>query len=132
MGLPSFTEDWMDMTAQKVILRTDANNLVTTAASTRLPEQKGTIHMIQMLRQEARSGQIHDLADVLTQHCLADPLTKKSVSPSLLISTVQTGVLREVDTHPLSGPQRSTRHSSLRSSTRIPMRPKTTSRALNA
>ena len=33
---------WMDMTAQplEVHLRTDANNLVTTAASTRLPEQK--------------------------------------------------------------------------------------------
>ena len=48
----------MDMTAQpiEVQLRTDANNLVTTAASTRLPEQKETIHMIQMLRQEACSG----------------------------------------------------------------------------
>ena len=44
---------------------------------------------------------MHDLAHVLTQYCLADPLTKKPVSPSLLISTVQTGVLREVDTHPL-------------------------------
>ena len=56
--------------------------------------------MIQMLRQEACSGQMHDLAHVLTQYCLADPLTKKSVSPTLLISTVQTGILREVDTHP--------------------------------
>ena len=55
--------------------------------------------MIQMLRQEACSGQMHDLAHVLTQSCLADPLTKKSVSPTLLISTVQTGILREVDTH---------------------------------
>ena len=38
----------MDMTAQpvEVHLRTDANNLVTTVASTRLPEQKETIHMI--------------------------------------------------------------------------------------
>ena len=62
---------WMDMTAQpiEVHLRTDANNLVTTAASTRLPEQKETIHMIQMLRQEACSGQMHDLAHVLTQYC---------------------------------------------------------------
>ena len=52
----------MDMTAQpiEVHLRTDANNLVTTAASTKLPEQKETIHMIQMLRQEACSGQMHD------------------------------------------------------------------------
>ena len=93
---------WMDMTAQpiEVHLRTDANNLIMTAASTRLPEQKETIHMIQMLRQEACSGQKHDLAHVLTQYCLADPLTKKSVSAALLISTVQTGILREVDTHP--------------------------------
>ena len=92
----------MDMTAQpiEVHLRTDANNLVTTAASARLPEQKETIYVIQMLRQEACSGQMHDLAHVLTQYCLADPLTKKSVSATLLISTVQTGILREVDTHP--------------------------------
>ena len=93
----------MDMTAQpiEVHLRTDANKLATTAASTRLPEQKEAIHMIQMLRQEACIGQMHDLVHVLTQRCLADPLTKKSVSPSLLISTMQTGVLREVDTSPL-------------------------------
>ena len=92
----------MDMTAQpiEVHLRTDANNLVTTAASTSLPEQKETVHMIQMLRQEACSGQMHDLAHVLTEYCLADPLTRKSVSAMLLISTVQTGILREVDTHP--------------------------------
>ena len=92
----------MDMTAQpiEVHLRTDANNLVTTAASTRSPEQKETIHMIQMPRQEACSGQMYDLAHVLTQYCLADPLTKKSVSAMLLISTVRTGILREVDTHP--------------------------------
>ena len=69
---------WMDMTAQpiEVHLRTDANNLVTAAAPTRLPEQKETIHKIQMLRQEACSGQMHYLAHVLTQYCLADPLTK--------------------------------------------------------
>ena len=36
---------WMDMTAQpvEVHLRADANNLVTTPASMRLPEQKETI-----------------------------------------------------------------------------------------
>ena len=92
----------MDMTAQpiEVHLRIDGNNLVTTAALTRLPEQKETIRMIQMLRQEACSGQMHDLAHVLTQYCLADPLTKMSVSATLLISTVQTGMLCEVDTHP--------------------------------
>ena len=118
----------MDMTAQtiEVHLRTDANNLVTTAASTRLPEQKETIHMIQMLRQEACSGQMHDLAHVITQYCLADPLTKKSVSATLLISTVQTGILREVDTHPLSGQLCSTRLSSQRLSTRMLKRQKIT------
>ena len=36
----------------------------------------------------------------LTQYCLADPLTNKSVSAALLISTWQKGILREVDTHP--------------------------------
>ena len=81
---------WMDMTAQpiEVHLRTDASNLVTTAASTRLPQQKETIHMIQMLRQEACSGQMHDLAHALTQYCLADPFTKKSVSAALLIASL--------------------------------------------
>ena len=43
---------------------------------------------------------MHDLAHALIQYCLADPLTKKSFSPSLLIITVQTVVFREVDTHP--------------------------------
>ena len=121
----------MDMTAQpiEVHLRTDANNLVTTAASTRLPEQKETIHMIQMLRQEARSGQMHDLAHVLTQYCLADPLTKKSVSLTLLISTAQTRILREVDTHPRFQVNRAnTKLSSLRSSTQIPTPLKTIGR----
>ena len=56
----------MDMTAQLI-----APELVTTAASTRLPEQKETIHMIQMLGQEACSGQMHDLAHVLTHYPLA-------------------------------------------------------------
>ena len=46
----------------EVHMRTDANNLVTTASTTRLPEQKETIHMIQMLRKEACSGAIDDLA----------------------------------------------------------------------
>ena len=86
----------MDMTAQpiEVPLRTDANNLVTTTASTCLPEQKETIRMIQMLRADSCSGAMHDFAHVLTQYCLADPLTKKSVSPSLLISCGYTSSLR--------------------------------------
>ena len=39
---------WMDMTSQAldIHMRTDANNLVTTAQTTHLPEQEETIHMI--------------------------------------------------------------------------------------
>ena len=43
-----------------------------------LPEQKEAIHMISMLRLEACSGSIHDLAHIPTQNCLADCLTKAS------------------------------------------------------
>ena len=50
-------------------MRTDANNLVTTASSKTFQEQKETIHMIQMLRQEACSGQMRDLAhDLVILH----------------------------------------------------------------
>ena len=57
---------WKDMTAQtaEIHMRTDANNLVTTASTTHLPEQKETIHMINQLRHEACSGSIADLAHV--------------------------------------------------------------------
>ena len=41
-----------------VHMRTDANNLVTTASTTHVPEQQETLHMIQMLRKEACSGAI--------------------------------------------------------------------------
>ena len=57
-------------------MRTDANNLVTTASTTHVPEQQETIHMIQMLRKEACSGAIADLSHVRTERCLADCLTK--------------------------------------------------------
>eukprot|EP00973_Karenia_brevis_P013607 1846678-Karenia_brevis.AAC.1 len=36
-------------------IRTDANNLITTAQPTHLPEQKETIHQINMLRAESSS-----------------------------------------------------------------------------
>eukprot|EP00974_Lingulodinium_polyedra_P014370 1392665-Lingulodinium_polyedra.AAC.1 len=62
-------------------LRTDANNLVTTTATTHLLEQKETIHMIQMLRKESCSGAIGDMAHVRTEVCLADCLTKHSAKP---------------------------------------------------
>ena len=51
-------------------VKTDAKNLVTTAITIHLPGQKETIHMISMLRKEACSGSIQDLAHIPTQHCL--------------------------------------------------------------
>ena len=92
----------MDISAACVVIhmRTDANNLVTTASTTRLPEQKETIHMIQMLRNEACSGAIDDLAHIRTEFCLSDCLTKHSAKPDNLIQAVQTGQLPEVDKHP--------------------------------
>ena len=81
-------------------MRTDANNLVTTASTTHVPEQQETIHMIQMLRKEACSGSIADLSHIRTQWCLADCLTKKSANPQALIDAVRQGMLKEVDAHP--------------------------------
>ena len=81
-------------------MRTDANNLVTTTATTRLPEQKETIHMIQMLRKEACAGQIADLAHVVSDDRLSDSLTKASAKPDALVNAVSTGVLGNLDWHP--------------------------------
>ena len=69
---------WMDISAACVAIhmRTDANNHVTTAATTRLPEQKETIHMIQTLRKEACSGQIEDIEHVVSADSLSDCRTK--------------------------------------------------------
>ena len=88
------------MTAEVLPLhiRTDANNLVTTATKTTLPEQKETIHMITSLRTEACSGQIDDLAHVTTDVQMADCLTKDK--PTLLKGLqqcVDTGVIPRVD-----------------------------------
>ena len=81
-------------------MRTDANNLVTTASTTHLLEQKETIHMIQMLRKESSSGSIDDLAHVRTEHCLSDCLTKNSAKPEALQKAVSTGILKTIDEHP--------------------------------
>ena len=86
--------------AVEVHMRTDANNLVTTAGTTHLPEQKETIHMIQMLRKESSSGSIDDLAHVRSELCLADCLTKNSAKPDALLKAVSTGILRSIDEHP--------------------------------
>ena len=81
-------------------MRTDAHNLVTTASTTHLPEQKETIHTIQMLRRESCSGHIDDLAHVKTEDCLSDCLTKHSAKPDALIKAVETGVIPNADQHP--------------------------------
>ena len=81
-------------------MRIDAKNLVTTARTTHLPEQKETIHMISMLRKEACSGSIHDLSQIPTQNCLADSLSKAPAKADNLITAVQTGNLSDVDIHP--------------------------------
>ena len=85
-----------------VHIRTDANNLVTTAGATHLREQKETHHLIQMLRKESNSNALDDLAHV-SSSCLADPLTKASALADELVKAVNTGVLPEVDIHPPFG-----------------------------
>jgi hypothetical protein len=92
---------WADISGLDCLvhMRTDAHNLVTTAKTTHLPEQKETIHMIQMLRQESNSGNIHDLAHVRTEHCLSDCLTKHSAKPDNLVTAIETGTLPQVDCH---------------------------------
>ena len=93
---------WMDISGMRAEIHmiTDAKHLVTTASSTHLPEQKETIHMIAMLRKEACSGNIDDLAHVYSQYCLSDALTKSSANPDILIKSVNTGILPQVDIHP--------------------------------
>ena len=56
--------------------------------------------MISMLRKEAWSGSMHDLAHISTQNCLADCLTKSSAKADSLITAVKTLILLEVDVHP--------------------------------
>ena len=93
---------WKDISGldAEIHIRTDANNLVSTASTTHSPEQQETIHMIQMLRKEACSGAIADLSHVRTEHCLSDCLTKRSANPRNLLDSVQSGWLKEIDSHP--------------------------------
>ena len=92
----------MDISAACVAIhmRTEANNLVSTASTTRVPEQKETIHMIQMLRKESCSGQIDDLAHVSSADCLSDCLTNSSAKSDALYKSVSTGILPNLDMHP--------------------------------
>ena len=85
--------------ASELHMRTDANNLVTTASTTHLPEQKETIHMIQMLRKESCSGSFDDLAHVVSVDFLSDSLTKMSAKADALIKAVNEGHLPNVDVH---------------------------------
>ena len=87
-------------TAAEIHMRTDANNLVTTASTTHLPEQRETIHMINQLRHESCSGSIDDLAHVVSADCMADRLTKASAKSTALVRTVETGNILNVDKHP--------------------------------
>ena len=93
---------WADVSGEilPIHLRTDANNLVTTAQTTHLPEQKETHHLIQMLRHESNTGHLDDLGHIASEYCLADPLTKHSAKPDQLVLTITTGRLDQVDVHP--------------------------------
>ena len=56
--------------------------------------------MSSLLRKEACSGSIHDLAYTPIQNCLADCLTEASAKAVNLTTAVQTGNLLDVDIHP--------------------------------
>ena len=56
--------------------------------------------MISMLRKEACSGSIDDLAHVPTQNCLGDCLTKASAKADNLITAAKTGKLLYAYIHP--------------------------------
>ena len=93
---------WADISGETVPIhiRTDANNLVTTAQTTHLPEQKETHHLIQMLRHESNTGHLDDLSHIASEYCLTDPLTKSTAKPDQLVSSITTGKLENVDVHP--------------------------------
>ena len=91
---------WMDISGANLHMRTDAKHLVTSARTIHLPEQKETIHMFSMLRKEACSGSIHDVAHIPHQNCLADRLTKASAKADSLITAVLTGKWLHFDIHP--------------------------------
>ena len=93
---------WADLSGEstEIHMRTDANNLVTTAKTTHAPEQKETIHLVQMLRKESISGRIDDLAHVSSADCLSDCLTKHSAKPDAIIQAVESGYLKNIDKHP--------------------------------
>ena len=40
------------------------------------------------------------ISHVVSEYCLADPLTKHTAKPDELVRSIETGTLRQVDTHP--------------------------------
>ena len=92
---------WSDVTGEiaDVHIRTDASYNCIHNPSTGT-EQKETMHFIQMLRKESNSGQMHDLAHVRSEDCLADSLTKHSAKADELIKAVLTGNLLNADADP--------------------------------
>ena len=57
------------------------------------------MHLIQMLREESNGrngGQVHDLAHVRSEYCLANRLTKRSAKADELSKSVMTGILPNV------------------------------------
>ena len=106
---------WMDLSGEVagIHMKTDAKNLVTTARTNHVPEQKDTIHMISMLRKEACARSIHDLAHNSTQNCLADCLTNSSSNADNLITVVKTGDYWKLTFIQTSGHSWSTRPSCL-------------------
>ena len=77
---------WIDISNE---IAHHAKNMVTTARTIHLPEQKETIHVISMFRKEACSGSIHDLAHIPTQNCSSYCLTKASAKADNLITPVK-------------------------------------------
>ena len=70
-------------------MRTDAKNMVTTAGTIHLPEEKETIHMIFMLRRKLGQEVFMILVTFSTQNCLADCLTKSPAKAALKIFSHQ-------------------------------------------
>ena len=93
---------WMDLSGEvaHIHMKTDAKNQVTTARTIHFPEHKETIHITSVLRKEACSGSVHDLAHIPTKKCLADCLTNAPAKADNLITGWQTGKLIDVDIHP--------------------------------
>ena len=84
---------WMDISGEiaNIHMRTDAKNLVTTARTIHVLEQKETIP------HDFYVAKGHDLAHTPTSNCLEDCVTKSSAKADKLITAVKTGKLLDVD-----------------------------------